>query len=210
MIASYWNTTGPAKDFAFPLNVDRLREWVPREARVLDYGCGYGRGAGLLEAAGYTSLLGVDPATAMVAAARQRCPDLAFDVIDRRPHVSRPDGAFDAVLLTAVLTCVPASADQQGILHEVTRLLQRGGVLHIGDFWIQDDARNRDRYERRRPSSAEYGVFTLPEGVTLRHHSRAWLDALTSGYEPLALDEVTVRTMNGHEARGFQWYGRRG
>jgi hypothetical protein len=29
---------------------------------------------------------------------------------------------------------------------------------------------------------------------------------LTRGYESLALDDIEVQTMNGHQANGFQWF----
>ena len=38
----YWNSVGPGKDFAHPIDVARLGQWVAHDARVLDYGCGSG------------------------------------------------------------------------------------------------------------------------------------------------------------------------
>jgi SAM-dependent methyltransferase len=206
---SYWDAIGPSKDFAHPINVDRLLEFVPRDARVIDYGCGYGRGVHALIEAGYTSVLGVDPAIRMIAAANVRVPGGAFEHLANPPHVPRPAGSFDAALLTAVLTCVPPDEDQCAILDELTRLLGPRGLLHIADFWLQSDARNLERYARARPEGAPHGTFTLPEGVTVRHHSRKHIASLTQAYQQLALDETVVRTMNGHEARGFHWYGRK-
>jgi hypothetical protein len=52
-----------------------------------------------------------------------------------------------------------------------------------------------------------YGVFELPEGVVLRHQEPRALEALTAGYETVALDHTVVETMNGHRASGFQWLG---
>jgi len=205
----YWNTIGPGKPFAHPIDVERIRHWVPLDARVLDYGCGYGRGLQTLHAQGYRSLLGVDPAAGMIAAARERCPELAFEHLEHPPHLPRPDGFFDAALLTAVLTCAPDDDAQRGIVAELMRLLRSGGVLHIADFWLQTDARNVERYQSSRPHGAPYGTFTLPEGVTVRHHSEDWIAELTSGFLPLSLDDQLVHTMNGHVARGFHWYGRK-
>jgi hypothetical protein len=50
-------------------------------------------------------------------------------------------------------------------------------------------------------------VFELPEGVVLRHQEPRSLEALTAGYETLALDHAVFETMNGHQASGFQWLG---
>jgi hypothetical protein len=113
----------------------------------------------------------------------------------------------DAVLLFTVLTCVPTDEGQQAIVREVSRVLRPGGLLYISDLWLQPDARNIQRYVRDEPKYGLYGVFDLPEGVTVRHHDRRWIDVLTQTYEPAGLDDVQVQTMNGHPANGFQWFG---
>ena len=66
-----------------------------------------------------------------------------------------------------------------------------------------------ERYESGFAKYGRYGVFDLPEGVTLRHHDREWVTQLTAAYDVVALDETTVITMNGHHAAGFQWFGRK-
>lgn len=30
---------------------------------------------------------------------------------------------------------------------------------------------------------------------------------LTEDYEPVAIDDIQVQTMNSHQANGFQWFG---
>jgi hypothetical protein len=45
----------------------------------------------------------------------------------------------------------------------------------ISDFWLQTDARNRVRWLGVQKHGT-YGVFDLPEGVTLRHHDPAWIN----------------------------------
>ena len=54
-----------------------------------------------------------------------------------------------------------------------------------------------------------YGVFDLEDGVTVRHHDRLWINSLLQHYEPVALDEIEVQTMNGNPVTAFQWFGRR-
>jgi len=76
-------------------------------------------------------------------------------------------------------------------------------------MWLQTDPRNLERYERDVRKYGIYGVFELPEGVTVRHHDRQWIESLLHGYELLALDEVEVQTMNGNPTSAFQWFGRK-
>lgn len=203
----YWNRIGPAKPFGHPVNFERLEHWLALDSRILDLGCGYGRVLGLLNSRGYHNLIGIDPAPAMVSAARQRFPTIAVELLVSPPYLALPSTSVDAVLLFTVLTCVPTDDGQQAIVREAGRVLRPGGLLYISDLWLQPDARNIQRYVRDEPKYGLYGVFDLPEGVTVRHHDRRWIDVLTQGYEPAALDDVQVQTMNGHPANGFQWFG---
>ena len=203
----YWNRIGPAKPFGHPVNFDRLAQWVALDSRILDFGCGYGRVLDLLNNRGYHNVIGVDPAPAMVAAARQRFPTIEVQPLVSSPHLDLPAASVDAALLFTVLTCVPTDEGQRAIVREVGRVLRPGGLLYISDLWLQPDARNTERYVRDESKYGLYGVFELPEGVTVRHHDRRWIEALTEGYEPAAVDDVQVQTMNGHPANGFQWFG---
>jgi SAM-dependent methyltransferase len=205
----YWNVAGPAKPFAHPINLDRLSQWLTPGSRILDYGCGYGRALECLWKTGYRNLLGVDPAPAMIEAARDRVPYARCERLLEPPRVDVATESIDAVLLFTVLTCVPADEGQRGILDEVHRVLRPGGLVYISDLWLQTDDRNQRRYARDAAKYGIFGVFDLPEGVTVRHHTAEWLDCLTAGYERLALDDIDVQTMNGHAARGFRFFGRK-
>ena len=174
----YWDRIGPSKPFAHPVNLARLKEYVDPAGRILDFGCGYGRVAGFLWSHGYRSVIGVDPAAAMVAAARERFPALEFRVLDNAPHVEVPDAAVDAVLLFAVLTCVPGDAGQLAIVQEVTRVLAPGG-LHSAICGCRPTAVTSRGTKAGRARHGTYGVFDLPEGVTVRHHDRRWIEELT-------------------------------
>ena len=113
------------------------------------------------------------------------------------------------MLLFAVLTCIPTDDGQRGVISEVSRVLRPGGLLNISDLWIQIDLRNLDRYARGHEKYGTHGVFELPEGVVLRHQEPRSFEALTAGYETVALDHMVHETMNGHQATGFQWFGRK-
>src|SRR5262249_40339064 len=133
----YWNDIGPTKPFAEPINMERLRRWVTPTGRILDYGCGYGRALGFLHENGYTNLIGVDPAPAMITSARQRFPAISFDALDHCQNANLPDASIDAVLLFAVLTSVPTNEGQRAIISEITRVLRPGRLLYIIDLFLQ-------------------------------------------------------------------------
>ncbi|MEU4067595.1 class I SAM-dependent methyltransferase [Streptomyces wedmorensis] len=56
---AYWDTVGVGKTFTHPVGFEWPAE-VGRDARVLDYGCGYGRVMGELSERGFSELRGVD------------------------------------------------------------------------------------------------------------------------------------------------------
>jgi SAM-dependent methyltransferase len=203
----YWNRMGPGKSFGHPVNFERLKQWLSPGSRILDVGCGYGRALGLLFDRGYHNLIGCDLAPAMIALARERFPTLTFAELTSPPHLPLPDLSVDATLLFAVLTCVPTDQGQRAIVEEVGRVLRPGGLFYVSDLWLQTDERNRERYVRDEPKYGIFGVFDLPEGVTVRHHDPRWIDTLTRDFETLALDHINIQTMNGHPANGFQWFG---
>jgi len=202
----YWNTEGPQKPFAHPLNLHRLAQWLSAESRILDFGCGYGRSLGELFNAGYRNLIGVDFSPAMIAAARARFPEITFAEV-QSSTIPLPDASVDAALLFSVLTCVPTNDGQQSLVAELRCVLRPGGLLYISDLWLQPDERNLTRYARDEAKYGTYGVFDLPEGVTVRHHDREWIETLTADFDRVALDDIEVVTMNGNPAKAFQWCG---
>ena len=203
----YWNDAGTAKTFNHPLNIERLSQWLTSDSRILDFGCGYGRLLGSLFAHGYHNLIGFDLAPAMIAAARARYPNIAFEELANPPSLALPDQSVDVALVFSVLTCVPGDEGQLAIVREMERVLKPGGLLYISDLWLQADERNRERYLRDEAKYGTYGVFDLPEGVTVRHHDPCWVEELTRDFRTVALDNVDVRTMNGNPAKAFQWFG---
>jgi SAM-dependent methyltransferase len=142
----------------------------------------------------------------MVAAARERFPAINFEVLNSS-LIPLQEASVDAALLFSVLTCVPTDDGQRAIVKEVRRVLRPDGILYISELWLQTDQRNLERYNRDEPKYGTYGVFDLPEGVTVRHHDPLWIETLTRHFNTLALDQINVVTMNGNSAKGFQWFG---
>ena len=133
--------------------------------RVLDLGCGEGQVA-RVAAAGGAAVVGLDPAWAQVAAARDRAGGPAY-VKGGAEALPFPDGAFDAVVTCLVLE---HTEDLDGALAEVARVLSPGGRFVLftnhplfqtpGSGWIDDQVLDPpEQYWR----VGEY----LPESVTL-------------------------------------------
>jgi SAM-dependent methyltransferase len=204
---SYWNRVANEKRFSHPLRLDWLARYLSTDSRILDYGCGYGRTLAHLSEAGFHNLVGVDFSKAMLARAHGAGPASA---LVRNDGLSLPfkNDCFDAVLLFAVLTCIPDSNEQRILMAEAERVLQPGGLLYVSDVLVNDDQRNQERYERDFEKYKCYGVFELPEGVVVRHHQKEWIEELLSPFQQLEYECFTVTTMNGNKSAAFQYLGR--
>ena len=206
---SYWDRVAHEKCFSHPLRVDWLARYLTNPAaRILDYGCGYGRTLAELSRAGYTRVVGTDFSQAMLGRARREVP---HSMLVRNDGSALPvkSESIDAVLLFAVLTCIPGSNDQRVVLAEIERVLRPGGLLYISDVLVNSDLRNRERYERHAEKYECYGVFELPEGVVVRHHEKEWIAEITGPFHRQEYEQFNVTTMNGNVSAAFQYLGRK-
>ncbi|MEU4419656.1 class I SAM-dependent methyltransferase [Actinoplanes sp. NPDC024001] len=205
----YWDTSGAAKTFTHPIDFTWL-SGLAASARIVDYGCGYGRVTGLARQQGFRDVEGVDTSPSLIERARCSHPELGFRVLLDPPALPYPDGSVDAVLLIAVLTCVPSDAGQQQLVGELARVLRPGGLLYVSDLLLQADRRNVARYERDAAAYGTYGVFETSDGAVCRHHSAEWLhDLLRDSFAIAATREIAVQTMNANPANALQLLAKR-
>ena len=204
----YWDRVANEKTFTHPVNAEWLSRSISTDARILDYGCGYGRTLYELASLGYANTVGVDFAPRMIERGRR-----SFTTLDLRTTQALPlaeaDASFDAILLLAVLTCIPDDDEQARLMHELRRLLRPGGVLYLSDMPLQTDRRNLARYARALPRFGTYGVFETEDGAVVRHHGEQRMNDLLDGFEKVAVETVRLSTMNGNAATAQQILARR-
>jgi len=141
----------------------------------------------------------------MIARGRLASPDLSFAVLESPPSLPYADASFDLVVLFAVLTCIPDSGAQRALVDEVRRVLTPGGLLYVSDLVLQDDDRNRSRYDAyANEFGGPYGVFVTDDGAICRHHDPEELRLLMSGFDREGECMIDVRTMNGRKSTGMQ------
>ena len=205
---SYWDRVAHEKRFSHPLRLDWLEKYSDKQERILDYGCGYGRTLAELSDAGYENLFGMDFSEAMLGRCRKEVSQFRLIRNDGKGLPLKPN-SLDAVLLFAVLTCIPDSNEQRILLTAVEQALRPGGLIYLSDLLLNDDARNRERYQRFHEVYKCYGVFELPEGVAVRHHHKEWIEELTRSFRQLEYEPFKVITMNGNTSAAFQYLGRK-
>lgn len=206
----YWDTYGVSKTFNHPLNFHKLDELIDKDARILDYGCGYGRVSNILYEHGYKNITGIDFSESMIAKARNLYPDFnfKFNLLKSLP-LAYADEEFDAVILFAVLTCIPDNQNQIQLIQEIQRVLKKQGLLYISDLCLQNDARNLERYKKYQEKYGVYGTFELSDGAVFRHHDKFWINSITSKFTHINWKEFDSVTINNNYAKAFQLFARK-
>jgi trans-aconitate 2-methyltransferase len=92
-----------------------------------DLGCGPGNSTEVLrERYPGALIVGVDSSADMIDAARERIPDIDFEIADLRDW--RPEGPLDVILANAVLQWLP---DHEALLPALLKRLKPGGALAV-------------------------------------------------------------------------------
>jgi ubiquinone/menaquinone biosynthesis C-methylase UbiE len=204
----YWDSVAGKKEFTTPFQIELFKKNVPKEARILDVGCGYGRTLHELYLSGFTNLTGIDISKKMIDKGTKLYPKLTLKKYDGFKFPFE-NNSFDAVILLAVLTCIISNNEQEKLIDEIQRVLKDDGILYINDFLINSDQRNIDRYNRYESKYNKYGIFELSEGVVLRHYTKVRIDELLSNFEKIVFEPVIYTTMNGHKSNGLYYIGRK-
>lgn len=156
---------GEAVDVIFPAFTCAIGDLAGQV--ILDYGCGDGRYARLLEAMGARHVIGVDRSPTMIAAA------VAADPASQVQYYATPDnrltpladGSVDVVVANMVFMMSPTKADLVQSFAEIQRVLTPGGRLL---YCITHPAFiDRDAYDCRRVFEAD-GFHYLREGTRYR------------------------------------------
>ena len=200
---AYWDKVATEKTFSHPLNVDLLSKYIDTTAHIADFGCGYGRLVKQLLHAGFINTTGYDTSLQLINRGRseEQLPLIHISVPEDLP-VS--DNSTDCILLFAVLTCIPSNKGQQDLMKLLFSKLKVGGIIYISDYYLQHNEISRSRYTYLNDDTNNFGVFTLPEGATFRHHTREWIISLLEDFVIKEEHIVEVKTMNGNNAEAFQ------
>ncbi|MEI6542978.1 MAG: class I SAM-dependent methyltransferase [Methylococcales bacterium] len=152
-----WDIVANAISFSLSPNLDALTNLITPKAKVLDYGCGYGRITQELYERGYINLTGVDTSIEMIKRGLTLFPTLDLRHI-LTYEIPAELGKYDVILLCAVLTCIPIKEHRTKIIRSVHDALNRGGILYCIDFQ-QSSTKNY----------SSSGTFSSKLGIEMKH-----------------------------------------
>ena len=202
-----WDGLAEEKEFPTPFFSDAFEKHVGKEMNILDVGCGYGRTLNELHNTGFKNLTGVDFSKAMIKRGQRLYPYLKL-IKNNGDKLPFPDNEFDSVIIIGVLTSNVTTTEQENLINEISRVLKNNGILYLSDFLLNNDPRNLERYSKYKDYGI-YGVFELPEGLILRHHTVEHILKLTKDYKKLLFEKTVFTTMNENTSNGFYYIGKK-
>ncbi|MBN1941507.1 MAG: class I SAM-dependent methyltransferase [Candidatus Diapherotrites archaeon] len=125
-VEEYYKKTKGLKSSRRELN--EFTKFLPKNAKILDAGCGPGRDAKLFSDKGF-EVIGIDLAEKMIEFAKKLVPKADFRIMDFRELGFKANG-FDAVYFNAALLNVKKQ-DAEKTLGEMHRVLKLGGLMFL-------------------------------------------------------------------------------
>ncbi|AUG77617.1 methyltransferase [Kitasatospora sp. MMS16-BH015] len=175
----------------------------PKDARVLEVGCGLGMGCALaLREYGPASVTGLDVHPAQLARARAAHAGLLTEQPERlrfaqgaAEQIPFPDGEFDILLSVEAAQHFP---DLTAFAAEAARVLRPGGRVAVAGFFTADDSPER-------PAQLASLLHTFETGLDLARPVTALTEALTTA----GCTEVRTESLGPHVWPGWDtWLSR--
>ncbi|EKO3929388.1 class I SAM-dependent methyltransferase [Vibrio metschnikovii] len=175
-----WDHVADHVDFNLEISVEDFLISIPRNGKVLDFGCGYGRISNQLQKLGYKDLVGVDSSKEMINRGLTDYPELDLRY-QQDGLLSFSDNYFDAIVVCAVLTCIPVQDSREKVVSELWRVLKPNGVLYLAEF-----------------CSIKSLHFLSGLGIEMWHSRPKEIEALLSNFS-IELSKVSeTSTISGH------------
>lgn len=186
-----WNKIADQVNFNLDVDWDKFQELVDVKAKVLDFGCGYGRIVEQLSRRGYSDVVGIDPSYAMIERGCRSFPELSllYNSGQDLPFYSH---SFDAIIACAVFTSIPSSEERQAAVGEIARVLKPGGLLHLSEFCASEDRR-----------------FMSTMGVPMRYSTPEVLQRLFESFESVHSEVIDAKTMGGKPVSSYRTFVRK-
>lgn len=186
-----WDLVAKDVDFNLEIDIHEFMRLVQKDGAILDYGCGYGRTCEILNSAGYKNLAGIDSSLEMIRRGNITYPHLTL-LQNHGTTLQYPDDNFEAIVLCAVLTCIPDQKEMKDVLSEIERVLKPGGILHMAEF-TNDVGKS----------------FVSNIGVEMYHQKPSELRSMVSAFTELKFEIIETKTMGGNTAKAVNYFGKK-
>ena len=161
--------TQACENMSLPDEIEKFVDSLPKNAKVLDAGCGGGRDASLLKKRG-VGVTGIDLSSGLIKVAKEKHPDIDF-VEGNFLRLPFEDKSFDGIWNHASLLHLETVDEVKTALGEFERVLKNGGFLYTKvkaqtgsdkTAVVRDSLSNHERF---------FQYFTMAEIQTLLNDS---------------------------------------
>ena len=73
--------------------------------------------------------------------------------------------------------------------------------MYVSDYYLQAGSKEMERYEYLNDNKENYGVFTLNEGATFRHHTKEWINKLLGAFRIVEENRIEGVRRNTWQSR---------
>lgn len=181
-----WDKVAAYVDFNLEFLNESFFELVPKNAKILDFGCGYGRVSNQLSQGGYFNIIGIDSSLAMIERGLKQFPELDLRYCDSSV-LPFPSNYFDSVILCAVLTCISKFEIRQNIINEIYRVLKPKGIVYLSEFTAEQSIK-----------------FVSKNGTAMWHSNQSELLNLLEQFEILSVKPFETQTLTGTKSLACQ------
>ncbi|HPX88639.1 MAG TPA: methyltransferase domain-containing protein [Methylophilaceae bacterium] len=192
-----WDKVASEISFSLEPDLKKLATLINKDAKILDYGCGYGRVTANLHEDGYKNTTGVDTSIGMIRRGLKQYPMLDLQYIE---SYRIPDGLgkFDVILLCAVLTCVPNRECRLKITEAVNEALNEDGIFYCVEFH-KSDAINY----------SPFGTFSSSFNVEMKHFLPNEISEELAIFDEIICSVSEATTMTGTKINAIHYLGKK-
>jgi SAM-dependent methyltransferase len=192
-----WNKVASEISFSLEPDLNKLASLIAKDAKILDYGCGYGRITSELNARGYSHLTGIDTSIKMVKRGLKQYPKLDLRHIESY-EIPTVLGKFDVILFCAVLTCIPIKEHRIKLIELAYESLNQGGIIYCVEFH-KSDAINYSLS----------GTFKSKFNVEMKHFLSKEISEELNIFKELSQFVDDASTITGTKTSAIHYFGKK-
>jgi len=111
--------------FTTPFPDEKFLSSLPKNIKILDVGCGYGRTLTYLSNLGFHNLTGFDISSSYIAQAKKYCPNADVFVSSFKDfHTNKK---YDLILLMGVIEYIKSDKEQEEFFKRIPQILSEKG-----------------------------------------------------------------------------------
>jgi len=187
--------------FTTPLPNKKFLASFPKDIKILDAGCGYGRVLRYLSDIGFKNIAGFDVSSDYIAQAKKTCPEAEVSVSSFEDF--SPKDKYDLVLLMGVIEYILTDKAQSIFFDKISKSLSQNGHVLLETFTI-DFKSGWKQYLLGVIRTLHFGRFKNSKGFECHHQSCTLLKKILQKYFSIEHDEKKdYQTWTGNIYHGY-------